>query len=83
MPRACSGRGGWGEAGLRIIPRGPRVRGVRLDIVCAVLCLPDVQAVYKFPGQVWHLEALALRRALYVLCARTGIYCLSLDQASK
>nr|XP_019591258.1 PREDICTED: Fanconi anemia core complex-associated protein 100 isoform X2 [Rhinolophus sinicus] len=40
-------------------------------------------AVYKFPGQVWHLEALALRRALYVLCARRGIYCLSLDQASR
>ncbi|XP_014644842.1 PREDICTED: Fanconi anemia core complex-associated protein 100 isoform X1 [Ceratotherium simum simum] len=40
-------------------------------------------AVYKFPGQVWHLELLALRRALYVLCARRGIYCLSLDQASR
>ncbi|KAB0396033.1 hypothetical protein E2I00_012912, partial [Balaenoptera physalus] len=40
-------------------------------------------AVYKFPGQVWHLELLALRRALYVLCARSGIYCLSLDQASR
>ncbi|XP_039715168.1 Fanconi anemia core complex-associated protein 100 [Pteropus medius] len=37
-------------------------------------------AVYTFPGQVWHLEVLALRRALYVLCARRGIYCLSLDQ---
>ncbi|KAJ8793079.1 hypothetical protein J1605_003756 [Eschrichtius robustus] len=40
-------------------------------------------AVYKFPGQVWHLELLALRRALYVLCAPSGIYCLSLDQASR
>ncbi|XP_030698990.1 Fanconi anemia core complex-associated protein 100 isoform X1 [Globicephala melas] len=40
-------------------------------------------AVYKFPGKVWHLELLALRRALYVLCARSGIYCLSLDQASR
>uniref|UniRef100_A0A4X1UDA3 Fanconi anemia core complex-associated protein 100 n=1 Tax=Sus scrofa TaxID=9823 RepID=A0A4X1UDA3_PIG len=40
-------------------------------------------AVYKFPGRVWHLELLALGRALYVLCARSGIYCLSLDQASR
>ncbi|XP_006753124.1 PREDICTED: Fanconi anemia core complex-associated protein 100, partial [Myotis davidii] len=39
--------------------------------------------VYRFPGQVWHLEALALRRALLVLCARRGIYCLSLDQARR
>nr|XP_031325185.1 LOW QUALITY PROTEIN: Fanconi anemia core complex-associated protein 100 [Camelus dromedarius] len=40
-------------------------------------------AVYKFPGQVWHLELLALRKALYVLCAQSGIYCLSLDQAGR
>uniref|UniRef100_A0A8C3YN97 FA core complex associated protein 100 n=1 Tax=Catagonus wagneri TaxID=51154 RepID=A0A8C3YN97_9CETA len=40
-------------------------------------------AVYKFPGQVWHLELQALGRALYVLCARSGIYCLSLDQAGR
>nr|XP_023507560.1 Fanconi anemia core complex-associated protein 100 [Equus caballus] len=40
-------------------------------------------AVYRFPGQVWHLELLALRRALYVLCAHRGIYCMSLDQASR
>lgn len=51
--------------------------------VRAVLCLPDLQAVYTFPGQVWHLEVLALRRALYVLCARRGIYCLSLDQTRR
>lgn len=44
---------------------------------------PGAQAVYKFPGRVWHLELLALGRALYVLCARSGIYCLSLDQASR
>ncbi|XP_013002617.1 Fanconi anemia core complex-associated protein 100 isoform X2 [Cavia porcellus] len=36
-------------------------------------------AVYQFPDQVWHLQLLALRRALYVLCARRGIYCLSLE----
>lgn len=69
------------EAGLRIVPRGRRVGGVCWEETSpCVLCLPDVQAVYTFPGQVWHLEVLALRRALYVLCARRGIYCLSLDQ---
>nr|XP_025715773.1 Fanconi anemia core complex-associated protein 100 isoform X3 [Callorhinus ursinus] len=40
-------------------------------------------AVYRFPGQVWHLELWAPRRLLYVLCAQKGIYCLSLDQASR
>ncbi|XP_055431333.1 Fanconi anemia core complex-associated protein 100 [Bubalus kerabau] len=40
-------------------------------------------AVYKFPGQVWHLELLALRKVLYVLCARSGIYCLSLDKTTR
>ncbi|XP_026339687.2 Fanconi anemia core complex-associated protein 100 isoform X4 [Ursus arctos] len=40
-------------------------------------------AVYRFPGQVWHLELSALRRLLYVLCAQKGIYFLSLDQASR
>ncbi|XP_055448224.1 Fanconi anemia core complex-associated protein 100 isoform X2 [Psammomys obesus] len=40
-------------------------------------------AVYQFPDQVWHLQLLALRRALYVLCARTGIYCLSLDSPRR
>lgn len=40
-------------------------------------------AVYQFPDQVWHLQLLAIRRALYVLCARTGIYCLSLDNRDR
>ncbi|XP_047400473.1 Fanconi anemia core complex-associated protein 100 isoform X1 [Sciurus carolinensis] len=40
-------------------------------------------AVYRFPGQVWHLQLLAPHRALYVLCARRGIYCLSLDTPSR
>ncbi|XP_012511821.1 PREDICTED: Fanconi anemia-associated protein of 100 kDa [Propithecus coquereli] len=40
-------------------------------------------AAYRFPGQVWYLELLAPRRALYVLCARKGIYCLSLDHLSR
>lgn len=57
--------------------------GAGLEAACAVLCLPDIQAVYKFPGPVWHLEVLARRGALYVLCAQRGIYCLSLDQASR
>ncbi|XP_056673317.1 Fanconi anemia core complex-associated protein 100 isoform X1 [Monodelphis domestica] len=42
-----------------------------------------LNAVYRFPDQVWHLELLALRRELYVLCARNGIYCLSLDPQSR
>lgn len=46
------------------------------------LLLP-VQTVYKFPSPVWHLELLALRRTLYILCAGRGIYCLSLDQAGR
>nr|XP_045013947.1 Fanconi anemia core complex-associated protein 100 isoform X3 [Jaculus jaculus] len=40
-------------------------------------------AVYQFPDQVWHLQLLAPRSALYVLCARRGIYCLSLDPPSR
>ncbi|XP_028643742.1 Fanconi anemia core complex-associated protein 100 [Grammomys surdaster] len=40
-------------------------------------------AVYQFPDQVWHLQLLAIRRTLYVLCARTGIYCLSLDSLDR
>ncbi|XP_014442213.1 LOW QUALITY PROTEIN: Fanconi anemia core complex-associated protein 100 [Tupaia chinensis] len=40
-------------------------------------------AVYRFPGRVWHLEFLAPRRALYVLCAWKGLYCLSLDHPSR
>ncbi|XP_005407330.1 PREDICTED: Fanconi anemia-associated protein of 100 kDa [Chinchilla lanigera] len=40
-------------------------------------------AVYQFPDQVWHLQLLALRRALYVLCARRGIYCLSLESRTR
>ncbi|KAK2499955.1 hypothetical protein MC885_015859 [Smutsia gigantea] len=40
-------------------------------------------AVFKFPSPVRHLELLARRRTLYVLCAGRGIYCLSLDRASR
>ncbi|XP_039082435.1 Fanconi anemia core complex-associated protein 100 [Hyaena hyaena] len=40
-------------------------------------------AVYRFPGRVWRLELSAPRRVLYVLCAQKGVYCVSLDQASR
>ncbi|XP_066092195.1 Fanconi anemia core complex-associated protein 100 isoform X3 [Saccopteryx bilineata] len=43
----------------------------------------QLTAVYRLPAPVWHLEVLALRRVLYILCAQRGIYCLSLDQASR
>ncbi|KAM7068127.1 Fanconi anemia core complex-associated protein 100 isoform 3-T3 [Molossus nigricans] len=43
----------------------------------------QLTAVYRLPAQVWHLEVLALRRALLVLCARRGVYCLSLDPARR
>ncbi|XP_051685454.2 Fanconi anemia core complex-associated protein 100 [Oryctolagus cuniculus] len=42
-----------------------------------------LSAVYQFPGRVWHLELLPLRRALYVLCAREGVYCLPLDRPDR
>ncbi|XP_006886214.1 PREDICTED: Fanconi anemia-associated protein of 100 kDa [Elephantulus edwardii] len=40
-------------------------------------------AVYEFPAQVWHLELLAPRRALCVLCARSGVYCVPLHPRSR
>ncbi|XP_037350232.1 Fanconi anemia core complex-associated protein 100 isoform X2 [Talpa occidentalis] len=40
-------------------------------------------AAYRFPAQVWHLQLLAGHRALLVLCAQRGIYCLSLEQAGR
>ncbi|XP_012888594.1 PREDICTED: Fanconi anemia-associated protein of 100 kDa [Dipodomys ordii] len=40
-------------------------------------------AVYQFPDQVWHLQLLARRGALYVLCARKGVYCLSVEPGSS
>nr|XP_058140861.1 Fanconi anemia core complex-associated protein 100 isoform X2 [Dasypus novemcinctus] len=42
-----------------------------------------LRAVYQFPDQVWHLEFLAGCRALYVLCAGKGIYCLALDPPDR
>ncbi|XP_044838956.1 Fanconi anemia core complex-associated protein 100 isoform X3 [Mauremys mutica] len=42
-----------------------------------------LQAIYRFPDQVWHVELLPLHRKLYILCAGTGIYCVSLDQQSR
>ncbi|XP_036268093.1 Fanconi anemia core complex-associated protein 100 isoform X2 [Pipistrellus kuhlii] len=43
----------------------------------------QLTAAYRFPAQVWHLEVLAPRRALLALCARRGVYCLSLDRARR
>ncbi|KAM6163976.1 Fanconi anemia core complex-associated protein 100 [Rhynchocyon petersi] len=40
-------------------------------------------AVYEFPAQVWHLELLAAHRALCVLCARGGVYCVPLPARSR
>ncbi|XP_011718493.2 Fanconi anemia core complex-associated protein 100 isoform X2 [Macaca nemestrina] len=40
-------------------------------------------AAFRFPDQVWHLELLAPRRLLYALCARRGLYCLSLDHPGR
>ncbi|XP_062030809.1 Fanconi anemia core complex-associated protein 100 [Lepus europaeus] len=42
-----------------------------------------LSAVYQFPGRVWHLALLPLRRALYVLCAREGVYCLPLGRPDR
>ncbi|XP_062447534.1 Fanconi anemia core complex-associated protein 100 isoform X3 [Rhea pennata] len=42
-----------------------------------------LKAVYKCPDQVWHVELLPLPRQLYILCAHSGIYCVSLDQQSR
>ncbi|XP_052543875.1 Fanconi anemia core complex-associated protein 100 isoform X2 [Tympanuchus pallidicinctus] len=42
-----------------------------------------LKAVYRCPDQVWHVELLPLTRQLYILCAHSGIYCVSLDQQSR
>uniref|UniRef100_A0A663M7S4 FP100 protein n=1 Tax=Athene cunicularia TaxID=194338 RepID=A0A663M7S4_ATHCN len=39
-----------------------------------------LKAVYRCPDQVWHVELLPQPRQLYILCAHSGIYCVSLDQ---
>lgn len=46
------------------------------------LCCPP-QAVYRCPDQVWHMELLPQPRQLYILCAHSGIYCVSLEQQSR
>ncbi|XP_010282916.1 PREDICTED: Fanconi anemia-associated protein of 100 kDa-like, partial [Phaethon lepturus] len=40
-------------------------------------------AVYRCPDQVWHVELLPQPRQLYILCAHSGIYCVSLEQQSR
>ncbi|NWU98259.1 FP100 protein, partial [Upupa epops] len=42
-----------------------------------------LKAVYRCPDQVWHVELLPQPRQLYILCAHSGIYCVSLDQQSR
>ncbi|KAM6297376.1 Fanconi anemia core complex-associated protein 100 [Aegotheles albertisi] len=42
-----------------------------------------LKAVYRCPDQVWHMELLPQPRHLYILCAHSGIYCVSLDQQSR
>ncbi|XP_040845712.1 Fanconi anemia core complex-associated protein 100 [Ochotona curzoniae] len=39
--------------------------------------------VFQLPARVWHLELVAPRRALYALCAREGVYCLSLERPGR
>lgn len=48
------------------------------------ICLcPPCQAVFRCPDQVWHVELLPQPRQLYILCAHSGIYCVSLEQQSR
>ncbi|XP_062472865.1 Fanconi anemia core complex-associated protein 100 [Pezoporus occidentalis] len=42
-----------------------------------------LKAVYRCPEQVWHMELLPQPRQLYILCAHSGIYCVSLEQQSR
>ncbi|XP_054702273.1 Fanconi anemia core complex-associated protein 100 isoform X1 [Grus americana] len=42
-----------------------------------------LKAVYRCPDQVWHVELLPQPRQLYILCAHSGIYCVSLEQQSR
>lgn len=44
---------------------------------------PRSQAVFRCPDQVWHVELLPQPRQLYILCAHSGIYCVSLEQQSR
>lgn len=44
---------------------------------------PHSQAVFRCPDQVWHVELLPQPRQLYILCAHSGIYCVSLEQQSR
>ncbi|NXT78812.1 FP100 protein, partial [Zapornia atra] len=41
------------------------------------------QAVYRCPDQVWHVELLPQPRQLYILCAHSGIYSVSLEQQGR
>ncbi|XP_017586234.1 PREDICTED: Fanconi anemia core complex-associated protein 100 [Corvus brachyrhynchos] len=42
-----------------------------------------LKAVFRCPDQVWHVELHPQPRQLYILCAHSGIYCVSLEQQSR
>ncbi|NXV81913.1 FP100 protein, partial [Atlantisia rogersi] len=42
-----------------------------------------LKAVYRCPDQVWHVELLPQPRQLYILCAHSGIYSVSLEQQGR
>ncbi|XP_007957776.1 Fanconi anemia core complex-associated protein 100 [Orycteropus afer afer] len=70
----------------------PRVLGVGAEVFLAtggeLVYVYDREArrpsaAYAFPGQVWHVELLVPRRALCVLCARSGLFCVPLAARSR
>lgn len=75
IPGSCFGSP---SAGSRLVPATPP-GAVGGDIW---FC-PRSQAVFRCPDQVWHVELLPQPRQLYILCAHSGIYCVSLEQQSR
>ncbi|XP_025892661.1 Fanconi anemia core complex-associated protein 100 [Nothoprocta perdicaria] len=43
----------------------------------------ELKAVYKCPEQVWHVELLPDPKQLFILCAHSGIYCVSLEEPGR
>lgn len=66
------------SAGSHLVPAAPPV-AMGGDICFCPRC----QAVFRCPDQVWHVELLPQPRQLYILCAHSGIYCVSLEQQSR
>lgn len=77
-PFVPGNRFGSPSAGSLLVPAAP-AGAVGGDIW---LC-PPCQAVFRCPDQVWHVELLPQPRQLYILCAHSGIYCVSLEQQSR